>query len=116
MSSKLITDAFKQVKSHSVQARKNIKKEAVVNDAEIARKTPDLSYKRDEKQFSVDLEILRSFDLQAEYGPCIGITRLERWERANRFGLNPPKIVRDIAEKNKEDERYVECVWHDYNI
>ena len=38
----------------------------------------------------------------------IGITRLERWERANRFGLNPPKIVRDIAEKNKEDERYVE--------
>lgn len=52
MSSKLITDAFKQVKSHSVQARKNIKKEAVVNDAEIARKTPDLSYKRGESIFA----------------------------------------------------------------
>ena len=25
-----------------------------------------------------------------EYGPCIGVTRMERWERAAALGLNPP--------------------------
>ena len=25
-----------------------------------------------------------------EYGPCVGVTRLERWDRADALGLNPP--------------------------
>ena len=25
-----------------------------------------------------------------EYGPCVGVTRMERWERAAALGLNPP--------------------------
>ena len=29
----------------------------------------------------------------SEYGPCIGMTRLERWERAKSLGLNPPTEV-----------------------
>jgi DNA polymerase delta subunit 4 len=37
--------------------------------------------------------ILRVFDLSYEYGPCIGVTRLQRWERANALGLNPPSEV-----------------------
>lgn len=28
-----------------------------------------------------------------EYGPSIGLTRLERWERANTLGLKPPSEV-----------------------
>jgi DNA polymerase delta, subunit 4 len=28
-----------------------------------------------------------------EYGPCVGVTRLERWERAAALGLNPPPEV-----------------------
>jgi DNA polymerase delta subunit 4 len=28
-----------------------------------------------------------------EYGPCVGVSRLERWERANILGLNPPVAV-----------------------
>ncbi|KAF5319066.1 hypothetical protein D9611_012676 [Ephemerocybe angulata] len=38
-------------------------------------------------------DILRVFDLSYEYGPCIGMSRLERWERAQTLGLNPPKDV-----------------------
>ncbi|PVG00756.1 hypothetical protein CPB86DRAFT_824121 [Serendipita vermifera] len=41
-------------------------------------------------------KILRVFDLSYEYGPCVGVTRLERWERAQAMGLNPPKEVHDI--------------------
>ncbi|KAF3795943.1 DNA polymerase delta subunit 4 [Nymphaea thermarum] len=40
-----------------------------------------------------DEEILRQFDLDMSFGPCLGISRMERWERANRLGLNPPKNV-----------------------
>ena len=29
-----------------------------------------------------------------EYGPCIGVPRLLRWERAHALGLNPPQEVR----------------------
>lgn len=39
-------------------------------------------------------EILRLFDLSYEYGPCVGVSRLARWERAHKAGLNPPVQVR----------------------
>ena len=31
-----------------------------------------------------------------EFGPCVGIPRLERWERAQALGLKPPKEVFDL--------------------
>uniref|UniRef100_A0A6V3RNN7 DNA polymerase delta subunit 4 n=1 Tax=Lotharella globosa TaxID=91324 RepID=A0A6V3RNN7_9EUKA len=41
---------------------------------------------------------LKEFDMDATYGPCIGITRIKRWERANKFGLNPPMDIKDLLE------------------
>ncbi len=39
---------------------------------------------------------LRSeFDLETKYGPVVGLSRLGRWERAVRLGLEPPRWVRD---------------------
>jgi DNA polymerase delta subunit 4 len=38
-------------------------------------------------------KILRHFDLSSQYGPCIGIQRLQRWKRANMLGLEPPVEV-----------------------
>ena len=40
--------------------------------------------------------LLRSFDLNSRFGPCTGVSRLERWERAQGLGLNPPNEVRDL--------------------
>jgi DNA polymerase delta subunit 4 len=37
--------------------------------------------------------ILRYFDVSARYGPCIGISRHQRWLRAHRLGLSPPVEV-----------------------
>ncbi|XP_036991159.2 DNA polymerase delta subunit 4 isoform X1 [Artibeus jamaicensis] len=42
----------------------------------------------------VELELLRQFDLAWQYGPCTGITRLQRWHRAEQMGLEPPPEVR----------------------
>ncbi|KAJ7254640.1 DNA polymerase delta, subunit 4-domain-containing protein [Mycena haematopus] len=59
-------------------------------------------------------EILRAFDLSYEYGPCIGVTRLERWERATALGLNPPMEIHDIlTSRQGAKESYSQCVFHD---
>lgn len=39
------------------------------------------------------MTILRTWDLSYEYGPCVGMTRMERWQRASKLGLDPPEIV-----------------------
>ena len=40
--------------------------------------------------------ILRVFDLNPTYGPCMGLTRLERWDRAKALGHDPPDEIRHI--------------------
>ncbi|KAI0287341.1 DNA polymerase delta, subunit 4-domain-containing protein [Russula brevipes] len=59
--------------------------------------------------------ILRIFDLSYEYGPCVGVTRMERWERAAALGLNPPPEVREIlmTKEGDEDPRLIQCVLYD---
>ncbi|NXU56243.1 DPOD4 polymerase, partial [Turnix velox] len=49
------------------------------------------------------MEMLRRFDLAWEYGPCTGITRLQRWERAQELGLSPPLAVRDALLKHGDN-------------
>ncbi|KAF8892177.1 DNA polymerase delta, subunit 4-domain-containing protein [Infundibulicybe gibba] len=50
-------------------------------------------------------DILRVFDLSYEYGPCAGVTRLERWERASALGLNPPREVFEILRTRQGSEK-----------
>ncbi|NXR56333.1 DPOD4 polymerase, partial [Hippolais icterina] len=49
------------------------------------------------------LEMLRRFDLSWEYGPCTGITRLQRWERAQELGLSPPSSIRDALLEHRDN-------------
>ncbi|KAL7927822.1 DNA polymerase delta, subunit 4 domain-containing protein [Trichoderma austrokoningii] len=51
-------------------------------------------------------KVLRYFDMNSQYGPCIGTTRLKRWERAERLGLNPPIEVLAVLvkEENKNND------------
>lgn len=43
-------------------------------------------------------DVLRLFDLNPTYGPFVGIDRLFRWNRADKWGLNPPLIIKEILE------------------
>ncbi|KAE8684707.1 DNA polymerase delta subunit 4 [Hibiscus syriacus] len=52
--------------------------------------TPALHTRDD---FCDEERALREFDMNMAYGPCLGITRLARWERAQRLGLDPPKEI-----------------------
>jgi len=40
-----------------------------------------------------DIKLLIKFDQNATYGPCIGLSRKDRWLRAEGFGLEPPTEV-----------------------
>ncbi|THU93885.1 hypothetical protein K435DRAFT_779659 [Dendrothele bispora CBS 962.96] len=63
-------------------------------------------------------QILRVFDMSYEYGPCVGVTRLERWERASSLGLNPPVEIRDIllTQQGMEDKRLANNVLYEFQV
>ncbi|KAF8586459.1 hypothetical protein K439DRAFT_1659696 [Ramaria rubella] len=58
--------------------------------------------------------MLRVFDNTYDYGPCVGMTRMERWERAEALGLNPPTEVREIllTEQGSENEELIHPVFY----
>lgn len=53
-------------------------------------------------------EMLRQFDMNMAYGPCIGMTRLARWERAYKLGLNPPAEIEKLLKVGKVQ---ADCLW-----
>ncbi|KAI5385770.1 hypothetical protein KIW84_072395, partial [Lathyrus oleraceus] len=52
--------------------------------------------------------VLRQFDMNTVYGPCIGMTRLARWERAVNLGLNPPQEIERLLKSGKVQQ---ESLW-----
>ncbi|XP_066108287.1 DNA polymerase delta subunit 4 [Saccopteryx bilineata] len=64
----------------------------------------------------VELELLRQFDLAWQYGPCTGITRLQRWHRAEQMGLKPPPEVRQVLQTHLGDPRFQFSLWHHYPL
>jgi DNA polymerase delta subunit 4 len=81
--------------------------------AEVKEKMGHLPPVHPENQNKIH-EILRVFDLSYEFGPCVGIPRLERWERAQALGLKPPKEVYDILNTKQGStlDEYSQSVFH----
>lgn len=67
-------------------------------------------------QEETELELLRQFDLAWQYGPCTGITRLQRWHRAEQMGLKPPLEVHQVLKTHPEDPRFQCSLWHLYPL
>lgn len=53
------------------------------------------SVKELEELEQLEQRLRSEFDLETKYGPVVGLSRLGRWERAVRLGLDPPRWVRD---------------------
>lgn len=47
-----------------------------------------------------DEQLLRRFDMEAMYGPSVGLSREERWKRASAMGLSPPSEVMAALQRN----------------
>ncbi|CAO3637122.1 unnamed protein product [Cunninghamella blakesleeana] len=79
--------------------RKGKSKATDINDKMIVSK--DIKIHQEDLN---DLDILlRSFDLNYKFGPCIGMSRLDRWERAQCLGLHPPECIKDILINKNND-------------
>ncbi|XP_031552455.1 DNA polymerase delta subunit 4-like [Actinia tenebrosa] len=112
MSNKLITDTFPTVKKQKVIKQKPQSAKTQDKKAEVKKIDVGVSV-QDEK---TRLSLLKEFDLNSEYGPCIGISRLQRWERAEKFGLHPSQDIKDIITQHLDDETYTECIWKDEKL
>lgn len=68
---------------------------------------------------SKGLEVLKRFDLNYKYGPCTGLTRMERWDRALKLGLNPPPeiplLIHQLTEHERSEEKRKEVELHLWN-
>ncbi|XP_025089053.1 DNA polymerase delta subunit 4-like isoform X1 [Pomacea canaliculata] len=102
-----ITDVYKQIKK-ARRCHKEVKTSSRVSEDNRNVALP--------KNNPSDLQILKEFDLALEFGPCAGITRLERWERAFKHGFDPPLCVKDILIKHQDHKQYNHCLWNDYDI
>ncbi|BAF22978.2 uncharacterized protein [Oryza sativa Japonica Group] len=47
----------------------------------------------------------REFDMDMRYGPCLGLTRAQRWRRAAALGLAPPPAVIAVCSDDQP------CLW-----
>uniref|UniRef100_A0A3Q0S9P5 DNA polymerase delta 4, accessory subunit n=1 Tax=Amphilophus citrinellus TaxID=61819 RepID=A0A3Q0S9P5_AMPCI len=102
----LITDSFKVVK----KSRKGGKREKSPTPPPSPQKEPRVKKKTEEQ------EKLRQFDLDWRFGPCTGISRLQRWERAKLHGLNPPEEIRDLLLQTHADSHYNLSLWNEYPL
>ncbi|KAI8080354.1 DNA polymerase delta, subunit 4-domain-containing protein [Thamnidium elegans] len=83
------------------------------NEQEVQNvKTEELEIHRERLRNETD-RMLRSFDLNYKYGPCVGIKRIDRWERANNLGLNPPESVKEDLVGAKTS-MYQECLFSQF--
>ncbi|KAJ9179799.1 hypothetical protein P3X46_008120 [Hevea brasiliensis] len=69
----------------------------------ISHGAPDLQDDHDKHE-----ELFRQFDMSMAYGPCLGMIRLARWERAQRLGLNPPIEIEGLMKDGKVNS---DCLW-----
>ncbi|XP_006809656.1 DNA polymerase delta subunit 4 [Neolamprologus brichardi] len=102
---RLITDSFKVVK----RSRKGGKREK-------SPTPPPSPQKEADRIREEELEKLRQFDLDSSFGPCTGISRLQRWERAKLHGLNPPEEIRDLLLQTHADPEYNLSLWSGYPL
>ncbi|KAM4636712.1 DNA polymerase delta subunit 4 [Discoglossus pictus] len=107
-----LTQCYPVVKKGESSAKRKTER-STAKDTELRRD------KQDDAQQSPALspsDTLIHFDLDWHFGPCVGITRLERWQRAQRLGLSPPKVIGEMLMANSKDPAYQNCLWHEYPL
>ncbi|XP_068114323.1 DNA polymerase delta subunit 4 [Hyperolius riggenbachi] len=55
-------------------------------------------------------------DEQREKKDTGGITRMERWQRAQDLGLTPSEDIKEIIMKHSTDPQYIHNLWSSYAI
>jgi hypothetical protein len=59
---------------------------------------------------------LCKFDLTFKYGPCVGLSRAERWMRAQELGLEPPAHVFELLDRVAVDSKMAQSMLSGYSL
>ncbi|KAI3341482.1 DNA polymerase delta, subunit 4-domain-containing protein [Ustulina deusta] len=90
-----------------------------ITDRQISRYWRDIESERRTKRLhqedlSLAEKILRYWDVSSQYGPCVGVSRLKRWQRADRIGLNPPlEVLAVLMREEDKGTRGIETAYMD---
>nr|XP_040041990.1 DNA polymerase delta subunit 4 [Gasterosteus aculeatus aculeatus] len=101
----LITDSFKVVKKAGNRPKREKRPSAPP-----AQEEPQTATIQEEENW----QRLRQFDLDWSFGPCTGISRLQRWQRAKLHGLSPPEEIRDLLLQTHAE--YNLSLWSSYPL
>ncbi|XP_060628202.1 DNA polymerase delta subunit 4 [Anolis sagrei] len=107
---RLITDSFQVVKKRKRGRKEGKECQTPTHDTAQAESSLQDAAQPDQ------VELLKHFDLSWEYGPCTGITRWQRWERAELLGLHPPATVKELLLKYSKDPLVIHSVWYEYSL
>lgn len=102
---RLITDSYKVVKKE----RRGSKRQK-------SPTPPPPPQDAENEIYEEELQKLKQFDLDWRFGPCTGISRLQRWERAKLHGLNPPEEIRELLLQSQTDPEYQQSLWREYPL
>ncbi|KAL5221597.1 hypothetical protein ABZP36_026310 [Zizania latifolia] len=105
---------FRQQKAHagSLKPTGGVSKKAAAQRShhvkpaaqDLADEAADATRRRVEEDEEVE-RMVREFDMDMRYGPCLGLTRPQRWRRAAALGLAPPPAVIAVCSDNQP------CLW-----
>ena len=82
--------------------RTHVGKEPELN---LKNKQPLFNEARNKREQEAEQKLVE-FDLNANYGPCKGITRSKRYELALIFKLNPPEEIKRLLEEFHLEKSY----------
>ena len=57
--------------------------------------------------YDANEQLLRQFDMNMAYGPCTGLSRPERWQRAEAWGLKPPKEIEHLLKSGEASPNFL---------
>lgn len=63
---------------------------------DLLKQWTDSSPKYHQENMSPVVKLLNLFDMKVEYGPCTGLTRLDRWKRAKKLHKDPPELIERV--------------------
>mmetsp|Transcript_512 Transcript_512/g.860 ORF Transcript_512/g.860 Transcript_512/m.860 type:complete len:117 (+) Transcript_512:206-556(+) len=103
-----LTASFPARKKTNVAASKSKPSRAVTESGKVAKKN-EKDVKQQSKTIVLEAEedyelALRKFDLDMKYGPCAGISRTQRYNRAVELGMAPPEWIPEYIEKSGREK------------
>ncbi|KMZ65454.1 hypothetical protein ZOSMA_31G00395 [Zostera marina] len=102
-----VQDFYRQVKSNRKDLGFTKSESSAKKKTHLSEKQTTAAGAKEECEWE---RLLTEFDMDMKYGPCSGMKRLERWERAVKMDLNPPTEIGNFLKTMKIGDPKRNCI------